>query len=222
MAISKAEMMTLALRYLGITNATVTDPNDPDDPFAVTFSVWWKYYIPKELEIYDWRFARTSEALVASGSFDESPYGNLPYVFGWPSACLTPRFIPGASAEETMPYEVGVQGNPGKRERLLYTSKEDASLIYTCDLSDDYALFHYSFGVAIAGRLALEYATKKSGAGKQLEGLKQLYAALLGEARTADAQLSNEVTLYDKFTPRFLAVRGGSTSPRPTLFRPSS
>ena len=213
MAVSKAEMMTLALRYLGITNVSIPDPGDTDNPFAVTFSDWWRSFIPKELELFDWRFARTSETLNLSVDFTDSPYQNMPYVYQWPPYCLIPRFMPGVSAEDHVPFDIGVQGNPGHRKRLIYTARLEASLIYSCDMSLDYGLFPYSFGVMIAGRLALEWGARKSGAGKQFDGLKTLYAALVGEARNVDAQMTVEDTLYNKFTPRYVAARGDSVAP---------
>ena len=212
MAVSKSDMMNLAMRYLGITNQTISDPDDPSDPFAVRFSDWWAMYIPKELEGYDWRFARSSTALNLADDTIESPFDDLTYAYIYPPGCLVPRYIPGNTVDENVPYEVGVQGTPQNMVRYIYTAKASAKLIHTVDMQYDYALFPYSFGVMIAGRFALEYGATKMGEGRQLAGLQKLYGALVVEAKQVDLNLSNEQAPTERFESDIMTARTGYTS----------
>jgi hypothetical protein len=212
MAMSKAEMFNLALRYLGIVNETITDPDDSTNPHAVQFSTWWDAYVPKELEGHDWQFARGSIAMTQSGTYTTSPYPGLSYIYTWPTDCLSPLFIPGESGRDNIPYRIGVQGDLGSRKKLIYTSRDEAVLVYTADMTQDYSLFPYTFGVMLAGRLALEYGFIKFGVGKQLEGLKELFRFLVVEARNEDAGNIMEDHWDVMHTSRYVTARGDSTA----------
>lgn len=214
MAMAKADVFNLALRHLQIPNETISDPDDTDDALAVIFSALWEVHLPKELELHDWQFARAMVTLSdATGAYPDTPYEGLTYIYYWPADCLAPRFINGNTRADNVPWKIGLQGLAGSRSRLIYTSRESAQLVYTRNVVQDYAHFSYAFDAMIAARLALEYGMFKLGGGTRVKGLKDLYTAMVIEARQHDAQLINDENWQDMETTRYVASRESSLNP---------
>ena len=206
MGMSKAQIFTMALRHMQITTETIQDPDDTEDALAVVLSAMWDKQVPKELEQHDWQIARAGRTLGLASAY-ESIYTQFDYCYFWPANCLAPRYIEGVTRDDNVPFRIGLQGEPGAKEKLIYTNRETPFLIYTDNVTRDYAHFSFSFGAALSARLALEFSMFRLGGGESVKGLEKTYAYLLSEAKAEDAQLVADENWTLMQTTRYEAAR---------------
>ena len=159
-SISKVKISNMALSHIG-ARSTI-ESMDEDSSEANVCNLW-----------YDWARVQALET---------DPTVNWLYRYGYPSDCVSTRYIenPAGWEADALPFEVEL--NSAGTLKTILTDEEDAEMVYTMDLQST-ALFTPLFVDAISWRLAAAIAFQLTGDGSiEEKALNKFYLTLSSAA----------------------------------------
>lgn len=193
---SPVQLGRLALGILGTdTNLESLNENRPEAGLVSTFIDEARRQV---LSSYDWGFARTTQVLSVSSS---APVNDWAYAYDVPSDMLIARAIINPLGRTQDVPESQIQILNGRK--TILTNIEEASLIYTADVTD-YSFFTAPCYVSLAHLLAAYMGP--SLIGDRARGLRlfELYTTMIKQAASADI---NQDVDHDTQVPDWISKR---------------
>lgn len=206
---SEVSICNLALSHLG-DEATVASIDPPEgsaqaEHCATFFSIARKAL----LEMHPWNFAKRRVALVA---LDITPPDSWVYAYQYPNSCVTPLkvLLPGQTDGDDTDDFVTETEDSGNR--VIYTSAEDAVLVYTALVEDPTkysALFINALSRLLASYLAGPIIKGTTGINVSKEHLNAFLKVEypLAVAHDGRAHKKQSGKTYENFLPSALAAR---------------
>lgn len=160
---NQVTLCNMALSKLGDRSTIGSISENSAEGSACT--LWYKMSMAQTLGAFNWGFARARLALVTSAS--DAPTNEWQYRYNYPSNCFKIRYIenPAGPDADAIPYTVEYSPNATKS---ILTDLEDATIVYTIDISDVQFIDMYTpefinaFTSVLAGNMAFTITGDKN------------------------------------------------------------
>ena len=144
---------------------------------------------------------------------DEVDDGSRPwrYKYSWPGNVLVPRYIrrPEIEIKPDPPIRYRIEFDPSSQLKVVYTDQQDATLVYTYNLTDE-ALWEGYFTDAFIWGLAAKVIVNLTKNSRKGAELYSIYLRAIENAKTTAAN-SDSPTFNREAPNRYLRARGYGT-----------
>ena len=199
MATEKTDVYNLGLIHIGHTKR-VTSPTEKTTERRNCEAVYDPYR-KALLTMAKWGFGTVSQTLTLTGN---TPTG-YDYEYVYPTGCLKALEIARASAQlPKIPFKAGsIIDSDGDHQRVIWTNKEDASLIFIYDV-EDVKMFTPLFNLTLAHYMGVTLSrlmAKSTKTPTEMFQLAQYYynqAIISGEVEAEDFELPEPDWITDR------------------------